>query len=263
MIKEIETTILTPRRLLSRTDGVDALDLLCNVSPNYVPQKWGTYEPIRTPFDPADFEPVLNSWGNVFLWKRRMPKAEGSVWSAWSPRHKTGSICLKADAAKADVDGLIRLVEEFTSRFHPFFCLIHLLTERDISIGRLNKTVGCLDPQRQRYGLCVTGHQLEKYIPDLYWVTVFGKSYVELFGKERLLSAPAPIVREIGGGCIYIQLSDSIYDLETDYERVDAVKQAIKKHLDCNAFFDPDAPSDHKYNVPALELEPLPEGETT
>ncbi|MCE5324307.1 hypothetical protein LLG46_13485 [bacterium] len=259
MVREIEMDILTPRRLMSKEDGREVLDLLCKTSPNLIPEKWGTYEPIRTPFDPADYGPALSDWGNVFLWKRRQPKTEGSVWSAWSVRKKTGSIMVTVDAAKADVAGLIRLLEMSAPGLTPHFAYIHMLTEQDIDIGRLNDTVGCLDPERQRYGLCVTGYQLEKYIPELYWVTVFGKPYVELFGLDRLLCAPAPVVREIGGGCVYIQLSDSIYDLENDYQSVNNTRLAVKKHLDSNAFFDPDAPKDHVYNVPALELEPLPD----
>lgn len=261
MVREIKTQILTPRRLMTREDGQESLDLLCTVSPNLVPEKWNTYEPIRTPFDPTNYSSVLETWGHVFLWRRKKPKAEGGVWSAWSPRHKTGSITVTTDAARADVDGLVRFLQTSASRFTAHFAYIHMLTEQDIPIGRLNKTVGCLDPERQRYSLHVTGYELEKYVPDLYWATVLGEPYVGLFGKDRILSVPAPVVREIGGGCIYIQLSDSIYDLETDCEAVDAVRRAVKQHLDCNAFFDPDAPEDHVYNIPRLQVEQLPNKE--
>lgn len=261
MVREIDTAILTPRRLMTRKDGQEVLDLLCGVSLNLVPEKWNTYEPIRTPFNPTDYGPVLDTWGHVFLWKRRRPRTEGGVSSAWSPRHKTGDITLTTDANKADVDGLIRFLQKSASSLTAHFAYIHMLTEQDISIGRKNKTVGCLDPERQRYSLSVTGYHLEKYLPELYWVTVFGEPYVRLFGKKRLLSVPAPVACEIGGGCIYIQLSDSIYDLEIDYEAVDGVRRAVKEHLDCNAFFDPDASEEHVYNVPGLQLEPLPNKE--
>lgn len=258
MVREVEVDILTPRRLLSREDGEDVLNLLCSF-PSLMPEKWNTYEPIRTAFDPADYGSVLDTWGDVFLWKRRRPKTEGFVWSAWSVRDKTGSMRVTVDAAKADVYSLRLLLEQSATRFRPHFAYIHMLTERDIPIGRLTGTVGCLDPQRQRYHLGVTGWELERNIPDLYWVTVFGAPYVKLFGKERVLSAPAYAVREIGGGCVYLQLSESIFDLETDYEIVNGVRQAVKKHLDCDAFFDPGVTEDHVYNVPELKLEPIPD----
>lgn len=259
MNPKIETNILTPRRLMTRQDGQEVLDLLCNVSPNLVPEKWGRCEPIRTPFDPSDYSGVLEKWGKVFLWKRKRPRTEGRVGSAWSIRHKTGNISVTMDAAKAEVNALSAFVKESSSRFTAHFAYIHLLTEGDVRMGRLNHTVGLLDPGRQIYSLYITGYELARYLPDMYWVTVFGKPYVELFGLERLLASPAPILREIGGGCVLIQLSESIYDLETDFDAVDSVRQAVKKHLNCNAFFDPNLPEDHVYNVPLLELEPLPD----
>lgn len=258
MVREIQAHILTPRRLIAVEDGREVLDLVRQFS-SLVPEKWGTHEPICRSFKPADYGTVLDAWGNVFLWKRKHPKTEGMVFSApaWSKRDKSGSIYVTIEAANADMEGLVEFVTESASRFTAHFAYVHLLTEKDIPIGRLNKTVGCLDPQRQRYSLGVTGHHLDRYVPDLYWVTIFGEPYVKLFGSERLLSAPAPVVREIGGGCIYIQLSDSIYDLEIDYESVDTTKQAVKKHLDRNAFFDPNEPESHVYNIPELGLEPL------
>ena len=33
-------------------------------------------------------------------------------------------------------------------------------------------------------------YELKHWLPDMYWGTVFGKPYVDLFGLECLLSTP-------------------------------------------------------------------------
>src|SRR5690349_21579133 len=34
-------------------------------------------------------------------------------------------------------------------------------------------------------------HRLNESLPDLYWLTILGKPYIELFGRDRVLSSPA------------------------------------------------------------------------
>src|SRR6476619_5796824 len=48
--------------------------------------------------------------------------------------------------------------------------------------------------------LFVVTHRLKKYLPDIYWMTVFGAPYVRLFSQELLLSAPAYQVQELENG---------------------------------------------------------------
>ncbi len=261
MVRDIELQILTPKRLRSRDQATAVLDLLCEPAYGLVPAKWDLYEPIRRPFECKDYEAILDEWGMSFLWTRKQPRCQGSVWPSRFPVHGHGWITVTVRAEGFGVEGLIRFAQEASAALEAHFCFLHLLTEPEIAFGRQNGTVGCLDPKRGRYAITLPSRKLKMRIPDLYWGTVLGQPYVELFGKERLLSAPAFDLREIGGGCIYIQLSESIYDLETDYERVDGVRQAVKKHLDCNAFFDPDAPEGHVYNVPEFKIEPLPNEE--
>ncbi|NJL30059.1 MAG: hypothetical protein HC897_20275 [Thermoanaerobaculia bacterium] len=100
---------------------------------------------------------------------------------------------------------------------------------------------------------------LQQYLPDLYWLTIFGPPYVDLFGRERLLSAPAPIVEELPTGAILIQLSENMLDFRDRFEEVDRVRQAVKAHLDSDAFFDPAKGKDHKYNVPVFRFPNRPE----
>jgi hypothetical protein len=59
----------------------------------------------------------------------------------------------------------------------------------------------------------------------------------------------------LANGGIYVQLSESPFDLANDYSMVDGVRRAVKEHLNNNSFFDPSFPPDHIYSVPAFNLE--------
>jgi hypothetical protein len=69
-----------------------------------------------------------------------------------------------------------------------------------------------------------------------------------------LLSAPAPVVKELSNGSVYIQLSDSPLDFDTDFERVNAVRQKVKEHITYNIFWESEAPEDQIYDVPDFGL---------
>ncbi|MCA9686853.1 MAG: hypothetical protein KC457_32105 [Myxococcales bacterium] len=68
---------------------------------------------------------------------------------------------------------------------------------------------------------------------------IFGRPYVELFGRDTLLNAPAHVARELPTGQILIQLTEDLRDLETDYPRVAAVREHVKDHLGRDAFWSP------------------------
>lgn len=110
-------------------------------------------------------------------------------------------------------------------------------------------------------------------LPDMYWGVVFGKAYSELFGMDKLLSAPAYYVEQLSDDAVYIQLSETLGDVLTDFDGVQVVREKVKEHLG-NAFFKPElaysirpgTPADEDpfyeppepglvYNVPKFQLE--------
>lgn len=85
--------------------------------------------------------------------------------------------------------------------------------------------------------LFVTTHLLRHWLPDMLWATVFGPAYVRMFGKERLLSAPAYLVEELGPQTIYLQLTPNLADIEERFAEVMAARERVKLHLGTDAFF--------------------------
>ncbi len=68
---------------------------------------------------------------------------------------------------------------------------------------------------------------------------VLGPAYVEMFGAERIASAPAHLVEELGGDHFYLQLTAGLSDPVEQPEQVDAVRQGVLDHLGRDAFWQP------------------------
>lgn len=51
-------------------------------------------------------------------------------------------------------------------------------------------------------GARAIGRRLGKSLPGLYWLNYFGRPYLDLMGRERLLSAPACEVKPVGDGVL-------------------------------------------------------------
>lgn len=78
------------------------------------------------------------------------------------------------------------------------------------------------------------GVHLWRSLPGLYWLNYFGAPYVRMIGREKLLSAPAQHVREVGQG-VLIALADSPDAWDTDDYR--QREQRVIEHLGKQFFF--------------------------
>jgi hypothetical protein len=86
------------------------------------------------------------------------------------------------------------------------------------------------------------------------WLQIFGPAYVRLIGLDKILSAPAYKVEQLGPETVSVQLSESLFDLHDRYDEVEIVRKKVKQHLDDNIFFDPRNEKDHVYRVPQFEF---------
>lgn len=257
-MKDVCIEVLTPHSLADRESGVAFLDTVARTCPKLTPQRFGGHEPLRDRFDarcPGPFLDLVSAtWG--VMWSGSRPPSSGR-WqraSAEAAHHGSISLCTSESAAcVARIPELFLLVSEALG---PDFALLHIVNSLDEEAAPHPDWARALT--NVRLGLGVNSSQLRRSIPNLYWATVFGPPYVELFGRELLLSAPAPVVKELDYGGIYIQLSDNILDFRDRFEEVDAVRRRVKEHLNHNAFYDRSLGPDHVYNVPVFHLEREP-----
>jgi hypothetical protein len=97
---------------------------------------------------------------------------------------------------------------------------------------------------------------LQKGLPGLYWLNYFGPQYVDLMGRESLLSAPAYDVKAAGDGVI-LALDESAEAWSTDAYR--QREHVVIAHIGGQYFFSRFEP-DRKLVAPQFrnELGSLP-----
>ena len=94
---------------------------------------------------------------------------------------------------------------------------------------------------------------IEKYLPDLFWINVFGRPYIDMFGRERIMSAPVAQVHELTKG-ISIRLTKELEDNVASWRHFKLSRDSCKSYLGSCAFFDPSAPPRHSYRIPNFVL---------
>ncbi len=122
------------------------------------------------------------------------------------------------------------------------FAYLHMFTEGEIA----DTAYEMYSPYQQG----IVTHDLRKCLPTLCWGMVWGPPYIKLFGRERLLSAPVYIARELGDQAIYTQLTEDVRDLQTQYDMVKDIRKNAMEYLGIDAFYQSDIERGHKYQVP-------------
>ncbi|MDF3848005.1 hypothetical protein [Achromobacter denitrificans] len=220
--------------------------------PEFKPRHWGVIEPINLELEIAEVRDFLGDGENGIMWKRKSPpKGWGDFKKRTDPlrgpqfaRHG-----MQVTAEKASrVDALIGYIKQLESRFGVEYAFCDSVAAEYKMIGFANgfaPTAG---------NIYVFTHTLSEKLPDILWSQIFGPAYVRLFGLDKLLSAPAYRVEQLADEVVYLQLSESLFDMHELYAEVDAVRQRVKEHLDDNIFFDPRNAKDHVYRVPQFEF---------
>jgi hypothetical protein len=236
MKNRVIVNILTPSRLVSKEEGKQFLEKWVALLPQYAPERYGSYEPVRSLFDPANIDAAVSDWDFSFLVSRRKPRMMGTVFMGNSSGTTHGWINIAFEYKPDLFSSLKQFFMEICTGFESEFAFMHFMP------GKLDLTI--------------TTHQLRQGIPDLYWLTLFGKPYVTLFGRERILSSPNAIIEEPKHDLFSIQLSENISAVATNSDELFQTAQRIKQHLNNNAFFDNELGRNYAYNVPDFHLRP-------
>jgi len=251
--------ILSPLPLNRHQDARKLFQIWAENAFRFFPDRSGLYEPLRHPFSLSSLEEAIRTWEFTFLVKRRAsPKLEASIFMQYGPHraHSDWTIGLKKvkDFEQAPFS---KMLECAAAEFSADFGLIHRITETDMLRGLASGTTGYLDTARTEKHLYVASRVLKRFVPDIYWMTVFGKPYVQLFSRERLLSCPAHLVRELDNGSIIVQLTPELKDTAAEEAAFERARQDARNHLNNDAFFDPIKGPDYKYRVPEFSWGPI------
>jgi hypothetical protein len=281
---ELSAKVLVRLPIAAREDRRKLLTLYLRHFPQHVPEKYGCTEPLKETFTSNDLDQVLDSWtGNSFSAARRNPKLLLNVHSSpvpsRKPRHSTISLTRLQSENPDDIFALREFVCDAVESFNADFGVAHILTQTELE-ERLEEVKRrqsasttpeaiqfANDHMKQRisregfapvlWGMSVMPNNtvaLESCLPDLSWVTVFGRPYVEMFGSERVLGSPVHDVRRLAKGGIGLTLTKRLEDNEVSFTEFKTTQSRCKEHLGRNAFCDPDAPPGYVYMAPEFEF---------
>ncbi|MFL9866737.1 hypothetical protein PQR67_21385 [Paraburkholderia fungorum] len=253
--------VLSPLSLRSPMDFLRAVRTYEEVFPNVLPEKWGWWEPLDRAFDAQNIEALVPAAGTcetVFWQRKKCPKAEGAFsvrWRSKSPMVKDthSNIDLTLELADVEQDLLVHALETLSVRTEADIAILDVANARyeDFAFDSASAPFG------ERFMLVT--HVLRHWLPDVFWGTVFGPPYVRLFGKDRLMSAPAAVVKELGEEMIYLQLTDKLADTIFNFDAVLASRLAVKAHLAVDAFFQSERAYDRAEKGPTGDLFATPE----
>ncbi|MNS62498.1 hypothetical protein D3C86_911210 [compost metagenome] len=226
-------------------------DFLLNL-PTFSPRRWGVVEPISLELSMQDIRHYLRSGESDIMWKRNAsPKGWGKFEKRTNPLRGPQFANVYFDVSVENsnqVADLISYAKHLSEWAGVEYACCDSLTESYKSVAFVNG----LAPFQT--SIFVPTFKLMKCLPDILWSQIFGPAYVKLIGLEKLLSAPAYKVEQLGPEVVYVQLSESVFDMHDHYAAVDAVRCQVKQHLDDNIFFNPINPQDHVYRVPQFKF---------
>lgn len=231
--------VLSPLALRQPAELLDSIETFLRSLSCVTPEKWGWSEPLNRDFDAHDLRALApeGTHCETVYWKRKKrPKAEGAFavrWSSKSPRvlDTHSNINFATELGQIDQVQLVQYLKASCVRARADIGLIDVLSApyREFAIESGSAPFGerCM----------VVTHLLRHWLPDVFWATVFGPAYVRLFGKERLLNAPAYLVEELGPDTIYIQLTELLADTVNKATELQLCRDRFKEHIGCKAFF--------------------------
>lgn len=252
---ELFMNILTPVNVASPRAGERILRTLCDEAPHFSPQRYGSSEPLRHLFDDANIDDALNSWPlQPFLWRRSRPTVRGRIFVAPEGRPNHTVVALSADISGSGDDEVVRLLQSWGRDLHADFGFIRIPAPRDIQSGIDAGVLSPIDRRGTRFTMFVTSHDLRRCLPDAYWGTLFGPAYVRHFGKDRILTAPAHLVRDLGDDVVYMQMTPRIEDTVVRPEHLASVRDHVKVHLGARSFFDSTLGVHYPYAIPEFRF---------
>ena len=251
--------ILSPLPLNRHQDARNLFQLWADNAPQFLPNRWGLYEPLRRHFSLSALDDAIRTWEISYHVKRTAaPKLESGIHMQYGPhrQHSNWSIALER-VKDFEQPSFCQLLECAAVAFSADLGFIHKITDTEIPKGRKNESIAYLNTAHTEKHLYVVSHDLVKFLPDIYWTTVFGRPYVQLFSRERLLSCPAYRVKELDNGSIVIQLTPELKDIIVEEAAFERVRQEARNHLNNDAFFDLAKGLDYPYRVPEFVWGPI------
>jgi hypothetical protein len=216
-------------------DSFRILQTWLRVAPELFPEFLDSQEPLRMGISPDKIESSRAArFGPAWYATRQRPRLFVHLMRA-ARDHASLSVSAFDRAGAPDLATRIAaLIDAWSETAYPDYGMVHVLCEHERNeatvLGR-GDLVGDAEAGEVSWGFTA---QLRTGLPTLYWRNLFGRPYVELFGRERLRSAPAFAVIEQPWGYALQLTPDPPGD--ASYGEYRQVRERVIEHLGRAAF---------------------------
>ena len=260
MKNELEMT-LSSRRTMTESFAREQISALCEFGGGVMcPDKASEFEPIKTPFDPADISGPVH-WlskpqGDVLYRKGSPIHLSGAMRNGTLPPTSRFASPIFSNYWTGEFDGKwaarigLRKVEDFVSEMFRVTGSDFALLTTEVDRKAKNQC-----PPSQSY----KGFDLALGIPGLYWINFFSDAFAEWLGLGSFPKELA-VWKRLAGGGVSLKFCESP-DRCRDIDVVQKQRTAID-WLGSEKFFDIRFP-DRKLDTPDWVRMPLPNIELT
>ncbi|MBO0805051.1 MAG: hypothetical protein J2P25_18495 [Nocardiopsaceae bacterium] len=239
-MSELRIELFTTSQLTDPAEGRALLRALEEHVPSWTPRRYGWGEPLRHVYDPGKAE---HFWGRPsgldVMFRNATKTATGEVHRRISPWAILSRVKMAGTVAQAELDGggIGAFLAECGRSLDLAWAMAHIFSERQAGEYR-GAWFDVPGREENRVKAAIQG-PFPYFLRDVYWGNVFGPPYTELFGADKLRTAPAAAVTELRPGYFYLQLTESILDLcdKGSLPRNREVRDAVREHLGADCFY--------------------------
>jgi hypothetical protein len=212
-VRDTFLEVITRDRLDSLDAGRRFMSVLEKTAPDWLPGKWGHWEPLRQEYEPGQLEEL---WCDDLIWRGRNAKVEGTTYKPLGPHARYGLIHVTADLPGAAAGRATHVVQDLAVAFDAVYGFVHISNQH--SAG-------------DEPSLFVSQFDLRDGLERLYWGNILGSPFVDLYGPERIASAPAYAVEQLGPELYWVQLTERLDDVRSHSDEVADIAGAVKEYL--------------------------------
>lgn len=214
----------------------DLVQILLSHGEDYTPQfvelgKQDGYKTIR--FETRETEELAKKWDGEltdppgWIFHRKGPNRYSILISKLPLRFNFVDINVEREYLRKDpkrIEELLEILRDIYNTLHPSYgdaLLLESVRIHDDPLG---------------LGKLHIGTNLERALPDIFWCNFFGPEYVEMFGADKVLSAPCYSVQCLPDGGAMLLTSPSPFDYLEDPNGFERLREKVKEHLGPEAF---------------------------
>ena len=196
---------------------------------DFTPNVYGVYQPLKNKYDANNINEVVQLWMN-----------EDNNKNSVQYSYAAGQLLMEKKRGHK-VSYQMRWEKDNQARFNLFNLSIdseYLKSDKGLEKFKnlCNDLIVILEPVHgEIVNLSFPGWETPKHLkvrhPELNWTVLFGRPYIDLLGKEQLLSVPCYSKYMIGNNVVALQLTESVFEPIPS-----SVRNSVKKYICEGAF---------------------------